>query len=73
MKGLTIVGVVLVLAGIITLVTGGFSFKEKKQDAKLGPIQVSHTEEHSFPIGPVVSGVLIVAGLGLAVAGARSK
>jgi hypothetical protein len=73
MKGLVIVGVVLVLAGIASLVTGGFSFKEKKQDAKLGPIQVSHTEEHSFPIGPVVSGVLIVAGIGLAVAGARSK
>ena len=73
MKGLVIVGVVLILAGILSLVTGGFSFKEKKQDAKLGPIQVSHTEEHSFPIGPVVSGVLIVAGLGLAVAGARSK
>lgn len=73
MKGLVIVGVVLILAGIASLVTGGFSFKEKKQDAKLGPIQISHTEEHSFPIGPVVSGVLIVAGLGLAVAGARNK
>ena len=73
MKGLVIVGVVLILAGIASLVTGGFSFKEKKKDADLGPIQISHTETHSFPTGPVISGVLIVAGLGLAVAGARSK
>ncbi len=73
MKGLMIVGVVLILAGVVTLITGGFTVKHKEKDADLGPIQISHTEKDRFPVGPVISGVLIVAGLGLTVAGARSK
>lgn len=72
MKGLTIVGVVLMLVGIASLVTGGFSFKEQKKDVDAGPIQISHESTKHVPITPIVSGVVIVCGLGLVIAGARS-
>jgi Mn2+/Fe2+ NRAMP family transporter len=71
MKGLTILGVVLLLAGIASLITGGFSFTHEKKDVDAGPIQISHDSKEHVPIAPIVSGVLIVAGIGLAVVGAK--
>ncbi len=72
MKGLTIVGVLLLLVGIAGLVTGGFSFKEQKKDVDAGPIQISHESTKHVPIAPIVSGMVILCGLGLVVVGARS-
>jgi hypothetical protein len=66
-------GIILIVLGVLALVYGGFTFQEKKQDAQLGPIQISHTEDHPVPIPPVVGGVLIVAGIGSLVASGRSK
>ena len=73
MKGLTIVGVVLILAGIIGLITGGFSFSHQKKDVDAGPIQISHESTKHVPVSPIISGVAIVAGLALVVTGAKSR
>ena len=66
-------GIILIVLGVLALVYGGFTFQEKKQDAQLGPVQISHTEDHSVPIPPIVGGVLIVAGIGSLVASGRSR
>lgn len=71
MKALVVVGVVLLLAGVASLVTGGFSFTHQKKDVDAGPIQISHESTKHVPVGPIVSGVLIVCGLGLVVVGAK--
>ena len=66
-------GIVLIVLGIIALVYQGFSFTEQKQDAKLGPVVISHDETHNVWVPPVIGGVLIVAGIGSFVASGRSK
>ncbi|SEC57447.1 DUF3185 domain-containing protein [Terriglobus roseus] len=71
MKALVVVGVVLILAGVASLVTGGFSFTHQKKDVDAGPIQISHESTKHVPVGPIVAGVLIVCGLGLTVVGAK--
>ncbi len=71
MKALVVVGIVLLLAGVASLVTGGFSFTHQKKDVDAGPIQISHESTKHVPVGPIVSGVLIVCGLGLVVVGAK--
>lgn len=71
MRALVVVGVVLILAGVASLVTGGFSFTHQKKDVDAGPIQISHESTKHVPVGPIVSGVLIVCGLGLVVVGAK--
>ena len=73
MKAALIVGIILILGGIASLITGGFSFSHQKKDVDAGPIQISHESTKHVPIGPVVSGIAILAGLGLVVVGARSK
>lgn len=73
MKATTVVGIVLIALGILGFVFGGVSFTHKKKDVDMGPIQVSHKETRSYPISPVVSTVVLVAGVGLVIVGARSK
>ena len=71
MKAALIVGILLIVGGIASLVTGGFSFTHQKKDVDAGPIQISHESTKHVPIAPVVSGIAIVAGLGLVVVGVK--
>lgn len=73
MKAALVIGVLLLVGGIASLITGGFSFSHRKKDVDAGPIQISHESTKHVPITPVVSGIAIVAGLGLVVVGARSR
>ncbi|MEJ0000770.1 MAG: DUF3185 domain-containing protein [Verrucomicrobiota bacterium] len=68
-----IAGIILIVIGVLALVYQGFSFTEHKQDAQLGPVQISHNETHSVPIPPIVGGACIVAGVLALVASGRSR
>ena len=72
MKPLTIVGLVLIVLGIVGFAAGGFSFTQHKQDAKVGPVEIGHDSTHTVFIPPILSGLAVVGGIGLAVVGAKS-
>jgi hypothetical protein len=72
-KAATIVGIVLILVGIVGFAMGGFSFTHEKKDVDLGPLQVEHKKTESVPIPPILSGLALIAGVGLVVVGAKSK
>jgi hypothetical protein len=73
MKPLTIIGIVLIVIGIIGFATGGISFTHQKKDVDLGPVQISHKTQDTLPLSPIFSTISLVVGLGLVVAGARTK
>jgi len=69
MSGIRLVAVVLIVAGILALAYGGFSYQKDTTVAKVGPIELSakKTETVNIPmwagIGAiVVGGVLLVVG-----------
>jgi hypothetical protein len=63
-----VVGMVLIAAGILALIYGGFTYKKETHDANIGPIQIGFTEKKRMDV-PVWAGVaLIVVGGGLMVA-----
>ncbi|HZM51856.1 MAG TPA: hypothetical protein VFE68_15230 [Vicinamibacteria bacterium] len=67
-----IVAIVLVVAGILALAYGGFTYKKETHDARIGPVAIAVTEKKQVDV-PVWAGVaLIVVGAGLLVA-ARKK
>lgn len=67
-----IVAIVLVVAGILALAYGGFTYKKETHDARIGPVEIAVTEKKQVDV-PVWAGVaLIVVGAGLLVA-ARKK
>lgn len=73
MKPATIIGFLLIILGIIGFAIGGVSFTHQKKDVDLGPVQVSHQEKKSIPISPILSTIVLVAGVGLVVVGAKSR
>jgi hypothetical protein len=72
MKPATIVGILLIVIGIIGFAVGGVSFTHEKQDAKIGPVEITHKTTDTMPILPILSGVALLGGIGLVVVGARS-
>lgn len=65
MKAYVIVALVLILAGILALAYGGFSYNKDSESAKLGPLVLTVTEKQTVNI-PVWAGVgAIVIGVGL--------
>jgi len=72
-KAATVIGIVLILLGIIGFAVGGFSFHHEKKDVDLGPLQVSHEKKETVPIPPILSGIALVGGIVLVIAGAKSR
>ena len=66
-----IAGVVLIAAGVLGLLYGGFSFTKETHDLKLGPLELSVKEKQSVNI-PVWAGVgAIVVGAALLLFGGK--
>jgi hypothetical protein len=66
MNAIKIVGVVLILAGILGLVYGSFSFTKETHEAKIGPLelQVKEKETVNVPVwagaGAIVIGAVLL-------------
>lgn len=71
MRATTIIGIVLIILGIVGFLVGGFSYTHEKKDIDMGPVQVRHEERRTVPISPIASGVAVVAGVILVIAGTR--
>lgn len=62
-----IVGVLLIAAGVLGLLYGGFSFTKETHTAKLGPLELSVDEKERvnvpvwLSVGSVVAGVVLLA------------
>ena len=62
MNGIKLVGIALLVAGVLGLVYGGFSYTKDTTAVKLGPIELSVKEKEAVNV-PVWAGVgAIVAG-----------
>ena len=68
-----LVGIVLIAAGVLALLYGGFSFTKETHDLKLGAIELSVKEKQSVNV-PVWAGVgAIVIGAALLVLGGKKS
>ena len=72
MKPMSILGMILIIAGIAGLFISRVSWTETKPLVKMGPIEINHQEDHSVWIPTAAGVVSVLAGLGLVMAGRRA-
>ncbi|MGE5096412.1 MAG: hypothetical protein ACM3SO_14825 [Betaproteobacteria bacterium] len=73
MNAIRIIGVVLIVAGVVALAIGGFSYTKETTGAKLGPIELTVKEKQTVNI-PIWAGVAsIAAGALMLLVGGRKK
>ena len=71
MSSTKIIAIVLIIAGVLGLAYGQFSYTKETHDAKMGPIELSVKDKETVNV-PVWAGVgAIVIGAGLLLAGGR--
>lgn len=66
-----IAGIVLIIAGVVALVYGGFSYTTTKKAVDMGPLQINTKHNHTVPLPPVLGVVAIIGGGALLYFGAK--
>jgi hypothetical protein len=64
MSTLRIMAIVLIVAGIVALMYGKFSYTKETHDIKLGPLEMSIAEKQTVNV-PVWAGILAIVGGGV--------
>jgi len=73
MNAIRVAAIALILAGVLGLAYGGFSFTKDTHQAKLGPIELSVTEKQTVNV-PIWAGVgAIVIGGALLLFGGKKR
>ena len=57
------IGIILIVAGLVGLAYGGFSYTTREKVIDLGPIHASRDETHSFPLPPIAGALLLIGGV----------
>lgn len=72
MNSTRIIAIVLIIAGVLGLAYGKFSYTKETHDAKVGPVELSVKDKETVNV-PVWAGVgAIVIGAGLLLVGRRA-
>jgi hypothetical protein len=67
------VGLALTILGIVALLWGGLFWTDQDTVLDAGPLQVQTKERKGFPVPPLVSGLVLVAGILLLVMPGRQR
>jgi hypothetical protein len=70
---MTIAGIVLIVLGVVALAYQGITYTTRETVVDLGPLKATAERERTFPLPPIVGGAAVLAGVALAIAGARKK
>ena len=70
---LTILGVVLILAGAVCLAHPNFTYRTHEEVAKIGPFQATVMQDKVVQIPLAASAAAVVVGLALVLLGPRMK
>ena len=73
MAGARIAALVLIIAGVLALAYGGFTYSKQTTAVNLGPLQLNVTEKKTVPV-PVWAGIgaILIGGVLLVTGGKRT-
>ena len=68
-----ILGIILIVAGALGRLYGGFSYTRRRDTVRLGPLRATVEQRESVPIPPILGGIAVVAGIALLLVGGRKR
>ena len=71
MKTASLVGIILIVLGIVSLAYQGITYTRKETVLDLGPIHAEAERQHTIPLPPIIGVAAVVGGIALLVIGAR--
>lgn len=69
MKPLVLIGIVLIVLGAVALAFQGIPYTTREKVIDIGPIQASADTEKTFPLSPLLSGLVVTGGIVLVLMG----
>jgi hypothetical protein len=72
MKAATIVGIILIVLGVISLAYQGITYTTHKKVIDIGPLQATTEQQKTIPLPPILGGIALVGGIVLLVAGRKT-
>ncbi len=73
MKMISMVGILFVVLGALALAYQGFNYTQREKVLDVGPIHATVDDQKHISVPPILGGLVLLAGVGLLVAGARQK
>ena len=68
---ITLVGIALIVLGIVAFAYQGITYTSREKVIDIGPLQASVDTKKTFPLPPILGGLLLIGGIGLVVVGAK--
>ena len=72
MKAGTLVGIILIVVGVISLAYQGITYTTHKKVLDIGPLQATKEEHKTIPLPPVLGGLALLGGVVLVFAGGKN-
>lgn len=73
MRRLTLIGLVLIVLGVLGFVFPRITYTQDRTSLDLGPVSVEAKKQRTVTVPDVASGVAVVAGVVLVIAGAGRR
>lgn len=73
MKTATIIGILLIVLGVISLAYQGITYTTREEKVDLGPIQVTAEEKKKIPLPPILGAIALVGGIVLVIIGNKKQ
>jgi hypothetical protein len=73
MKAATMIGIVLIIAGVLALAYQGITYTTSEKVVDIGPLKASVEKEKTVPLPPILGALALVGGVVLVAVGARAR
>lgn len=68
-----LIGIILIVAGLVALASGGFSYTRRERILDLGPIQATAETRRTLPIAPMAGIAALLGGIVLVIVGSKAR
>lgn len=68
-----LIGMILIVAGVLALAFGGFTYTTRDRVVDLGPLKVDADKQHSVPVAPIAGLAALVGGIVMVASATKVK